>query len=125
MTQLQRKLAWSWLVGGVTLLISAYILKTMDAYEWVIPMFIGMPIVRYLRYGIDNDKNSIFHFMSEKMKLYSAIYLVFLAALVAYFLMVSPEVVGNNVGIFLVLTMAPAIIVAIKIDLKLFLKLGE
>jgi len=125
MTQSQRKLAWSWFVGGFTLSIAVYMLETMDPYVWVIPMFIGMPIVRYLRKGIDNDNTNIFHHMSERMKLFAAIYLLCLAGSVAYFIMADPEIVGNNVGVFLVLAVAPFIIVVIKIDLKLFIELGE
>lgn len=125
MTLSQRKLAWSWAIGGVTLLIAAYLLENTDSYSWVIPMFIGMLIVKHLRDGIDNDENNIFHHISERMKLFAAIYSLTLAGFVLYSLTATPELVGNNTGVFMVLALAPFIIVAIKIDLKLFIELGE
>ena len=125
MTLSQRKLVWSWGIGGITLIITAYMLETNDSYTWVTPMLIGMLIVKYLREGMDNDKRNIFHHMSEKMKLFIAIYLLILAGFVVYSVMVTPEFVGNNVGIIMVLALAPFIIVFIKIDLKLYIELGE
>lgn len=125
MTHAQRKLVLSWIIGAITLLITAYLLKTSDSYAWVIPMTIGMFVVRYIRSGIDNDTNTIFHFMSEKLKLFTAIYLLFLAGFVVYSILVKPEMVGNNVGIFMLLTLIPFILVAINIDVKLFKYLGK
>ena len=125
MTREQSKLAWSWVIGGITLSIAIYLQETEVSYSWVVPMIIGMPIVRYLREGIDSEKNNIFHYMSERMKLYTAIYMLFLAGFLAYSLTVNPKLVGNNVGVFMILALLPIIIVYIKIDLKLYFNLGN
>ena len=120
----QRKLVWSWIIGGITLSITLYIVALEESYAWVIPMFIGMPIVKYLREGIDNDKNDIFHHMSERMKLYTAIYLFSLAGYVIYSLSYNPNEIGSNVDLFIILALLPFLVVFLKIDLKLFRSLG-
>lgn len=123
-TPLQRKLTWSWAIGGITLFIAAYLLENNDSYAWTIPMLIGMSIVKYLRDGIDIDKNNIFHHMGGSMKLFTALYSLLLAGLIAYSVIATPELIANNTGIFMVLAMAPFIVVALKIDLKLFIEPG-
>lgn len=124
MTNSQSKLAWSWIVGGVTIALATYLVVN-GTYSWVVPMFIGMSIVYHLRKNFDYGEVRIFQIMSNKMKIFSIIFYFAVAIYVISTVLNDPDMISRNKGIFISLIVVPIIPTAIHLELQLFKKLGE
>ena len=123
MNQLQKNLVWSWFIGISAVSVAIFMGETSESYAWVVPMFIGIPMVQYLRKNIENEKYNILQHMGGAVKIFSLVYFILLGGAVIYYLNKKPDVVGNNTGILIILVSVPLIITAIKIELNLYSEL--
>ena len=124
MTNAQTKLTWSWAIGGITIALAIYLVGD-GSYSWLIPMFIGMSIVRYLRKEFFCGEVRIFQIMSNTMKIFSVIFYFALAIYVISTVLNDPDTISRNTGIFISLIVVPIIPTAIHLELLLFSKLGN
>jgi hypothetical protein len=124
MTEPQSKLTWSWVIGGITIVLAAYLVGD-GSHSWFIPMFIGMSIVRYLRKEFDYGEVHVFQIMSSKMKIFSVVFYFALAIYVISTVLNAPEIISRHSGILLMLVFVPIAPTAIQLELQLFKKLGN